>query len=368
MGLAFHQSAYRSIVKRRQPLAVFTAGKPTAFSAIPRPATAIQRNAALARIESHIRSRCFVAGETHNVKQEVVCRLCSTHGVERDNAGRRLVLPTPSLLTFGHDYKPKMTKQITNRIPEGGDELETLVAGIFEECGLSVQHQAVLHLPRGVVTVDVLAQESIEGIAYQIICECKNWSTNVPQEKVHAFRTVVIEAGANRGYIISRKGFQSGAIEAARSTNIELVTFAEFQAIFFDKWIKSRTWAVERDIGDINTYYEPFGIPGINRLSDEAEKEAYYKVWLKYLFVGVILPLFSPYLRQFQPQPYPELPLDLKQYQDKGVVVPKDIAEATSYRELLELLQAYAKAGLEEMRAINPITRGKAVAGIHRDD
>jgi hypothetical protein len=269
---------------------------------------------------------------------------------------------------LGHDDKRQMTKQITNRIPEGGDELETLVAEILEECGLSVKHQAVLHLPRGVVTVDVLAQETIESITYQIICECKNWSTNVPQEKVHAFRTVIIESGANRGYIISRTGFQSGAIEAARSTNIELVTFAEFQAIFFDKWIKNCTWAIERDVGDINTYYEPFGIPGMNKLTDEGEKETYYNVWLKYLFVGLILPLFSPYLRKFQPHPYPDLPLDLKQYQDKGVVVPQDIAEATSYRELLALLQVYAKTGLEEMRAINPITRDKAPADIHRDD
>jgi hypothetical protein len=115
-------------------------------------------------------------------------------------------------------------------------------------------------------------------------------------------------------------------------------------------------------------YYEPFGIPGMNKLTDEGEKETYYNVWFKYLFVGLILPLFSPYLGKLQPHPYPDLPLDLKQYQDKGVVVPQDIAEATSYRELLALLQAYAKTGLEEMRAINPITRDKTPADIHRND
>lgn len=261
-----------------------------------------------------------------------------------------------------------MTKQITNRAPEGGNELEELVAQILQECGLIVQHQAALQLPRGAVTVDVLAEETVESITYQIICECKNWSTNVPQEKVHAFRTVVSEAGANRGYIISRTGFQSGAVDAARSTNIELVSFAEFQAIFFDKWIKNRTWAIERDIGAILSYYEPFGIPGINQLTNDAEQEAYYNVWLKYLFVGALLPLFSPYLRQFRPHPYPDLPLDLTPYEDSRVVVPKDVAEAASYRELLSLLQAYAKAGLAELRAMNPITRGKSESEIDRDD
>jgi hypothetical protein len=156
--------------------------------------------------------------------------------------------------------------------------------------------------------------------------------------------------------------------DAARSTNIELVTFLEFQEIYFDKWIKSRAWAIERDIGSINTYYEPFGIPGMGLLTDKKEKKVYYDVWIKYLFVGAILPLFSPYLRQFHPEPYPALPLDLKQFEEKGGVVPKDIAEATSYRELLALLQTYARAGLAELRALNPITRGKAEDRITGDD
>jgi len=50
------------------------------------------------------------------------------------------------------------------------------------------------------------------------------------------------------------------------------------------------------------------------------------------------------------------------------VVIPQDIAEATSYRELLALLQSYAKTGLEELRSLNPITRGKTASGIKHDD
>jgi hypothetical protein len=90
-----------------------------------------------------------------------------------------------------------------------------------------------LTLPRGSVDVDVLAEESHDGLVYRIICECKNWRVNIPKEVVHAFRTVVQEAGANRCYVISRVGFQHGAGEAAKSTNIELVTFAEFRTYIF---------------------------------------------------------------------------------------------------------------------------------------
>jgi hypothetical protein len=52
----------------------------------------------------------------------------------------------------------------------------------------------------------------------------------------------------------------------------------------------------------------------------------------------------------------------------RSVVIPQDIAEATSYRELLALLQSYAKTGLEELRSLNPITRGKTASGIKHDD
>ncbi len=58
-----------------------------------------------------------------------------------------------------------------------------------------------LKLPRGSVDVDVVATEVSDGISNHIICECKNWRTNIPREIVHAFRTVMAEIGANRGYI-----------------------------------------------------------------------------------------------------------------------------------------------------------------------
>lgn len=117
------------------------------------------------------------------------------------------------------------------------------------------------------------------------------------REVVHAFRTVVLEAGANRGYIISRVGFQAGAIEAVHSTNIELVTFAEFQNIYFPKWYNKRLWGIENEIGDFNVYYEPLGKPGYSRLGSEAERATYDAVWNEYLFAGVILMRYSPYTR-----------------------------------------------------------------------
>lgn len=257
---------------------------------------------------------------------------------------------------------------ITAKMPDTWEDLENLVTSILSECGMSARRNVSLPLPRGTVDVDVLAEETVDGITHTTICECKNWRTNIPKEIVHAFRTVMQETGANRGYIISRVGFQTGALEAAAATNIELVTFDEFQERYFRKWIAKRIWFIENAVGSFNTYYEPLGPPGYSCLKGDDERAAYDAVWNKYLFAGLILQPFSPYLRMVGTYPYPPLPLDVTQIEERGVKVPAEIKSAIAYRELFELLVAYAQSGLRELRAVNPVTRGKPPDSIDRDD
>lgn len=257
---------------------------------------------------------------------------------------------------------------ITEETPDRWDRLEELVTAILSECGMEATRQVSLQLPRGAVDIDVLAEETVQGIHHRIICECKNWRTNVPREVVHAFRTVMQETGAHQGYIVSRVGFQIGAIEAARSTNIELLTFAEFQSAFFAKWFNKRLWAMEEEIGNFNTYYEPIGTPGYGLLRDATERAAYDGVLARYAFAGGMLAPFSPYLRMAREYPIPALPFDVSQFEEGGVVIPDDIKNARGYREFFQLLVQYAKEGLVALRTVNPITRGKSAENIERDD
>lgn len=225
---------------------------------------------------------------------------------------------------------------------------------------MSVERGARIDLPRGQVKVDVLADDTIDGIAQRIICECKNWGTNVPQEKVHAFRTVILETGANRGYIISRKGFQSGAIAAAKSTNVELVTFEQFQDRHFAKWFKSRIWAIEHALRNFHAYYEPppMGKAGYELLTTDAQRAEYDAVWDRYYFAEAILVQFSPYLLRAGSPP-PALPIDVSEIEASGFNVPDDIKQATGYREILALLENYARAAHTELRAVNPRTMNR---------
>ncbi len=208
--------------------------------------------------------------------------------------------------------------------------------------------------------VDVLAEETTQGIKHSIICECKDWSSNVPQEKVHAFRTVMHETGANRGYIITRKGFQSGAIEAAASTNIELVTFEQFQERYFTNWFNSRIRSIENSIGNFNVYYEPspWAKVGYDLLTTDSQRAEYDTVWNKHFFAGALLTAFSPYLYMIGNYLPPSLPMDVSRIEGEGFFVPDDIKGATGYREVLALLEGYARVGLNELRALNPRRNG----------
>lgn len=257
---------------------------------------------------------------------------------------------------------------ITAQAPESWEELEYLVTAIMTESGMLARRQVTLDLPRGNVDVDVFAEETVDGIVHRTICECKFWKASVSKEVIHAFRTVMQETGANRGYVISRAGFQSGAYSAAHSTNIELVTFTEFQERYFDKWYRNQVWAVERSIGNFNTYYEPLGPPGWAKLESEDERKAYEAVLNKYLFAGLALMPFSPYIGILGNHRAPPLPIDFAQMEERGVTVPAEIKVAGGYRECLSLLEEYARRGLAELRAVNPVTRGKSPEELDEHD
>jgi len=114
--------------------------------------------------------------------------------------------------------------------------LQDRVAQLFSEIGCDVRVGEKVKLVRGKKEIDVLVRDRQTSPASDYLCECKFWSKPIPQEVIHSFRTVVSDFGAHRGFIISRAGFQAGAKEAAAETNLDLVTFEEFQSLFFDRW------------------------------------------------------------------------------------------------------------------------------------
>ncbi len=75
--------------------------------------------------------------------------------------------------------------------------------------------------------IDIYATSKYLGTNIKWVIEAKYWNTKIPKEKVLALRSIVDDIGADKGFIISQVGFQSGAIEATENTNIQLYTFEE---------------------------------------------------------------------------------------------------------------------------------------------
>lgn len=120
--------------------------------------------------------------------------------------------------------------------PQSWKELQDYVKKIFTDCGYSAESPKIIETTRSEkIEVDVFVE--IDSIPKQIIiCESKNWNVNIPQAVVHSFRMQVNDSGANLGMLISKNGFQSGAIEAARFSNDKLLTWREFQKMYELIW------------------------------------------------------------------------------------------------------------------------------------
>ena len=142
-------------------------------------------------------------------------------------------------------------------------DLQDKVAKLFSEMGYYTESPHHVELAgRGKKEVDVYIRDDRASVNQIMLVECKLWSHRVNQETVHAFHTVMLGSGANTGFIISRKGFQKGAHEAAKSTNIHLLTWEELQHKFGRQWLAHQSEKLENIIVELR------GIDGAHLAQD----------------------------------------------------------------------------------------------------
>ncbi|WP_228145941.1 restriction endonuclease [Acinetobacter terrae] len=101
------------------------------------------------------------------------------------------------------------------------------IAQHFRSLGVNAVTNKTIQGVRTEHNVDIYVTSKYLGTNIKWIVEAKHWQTKIPKEKVLALRTIVDDIGADKGFIISQVGFQSGAIEAIKNTNIQLYTFDE---------------------------------------------------------------------------------------------------------------------------------------------
>lgn len=108
-------------------------------------------------------------------------------------------------------------------------DLEEKVLELFHSLGFKTEQNIKIKGVRSIHEVDVLAIREFAGLEFKIIVECKFWQTKVKKTQVTALYSIVSDIGAEKGVIISKVGFQKGAFEFSKTSNIELYTYDEFK-------------------------------------------------------------------------------------------------------------------------------------------
>lgn len=150
--------------------------------------------------------------------------------------------------------------RLYSNIPRTWQDFEREIAKYLDECGYKVEVEKTLMTVRGSIEVDVYV-ETGDPLFESFICECKFWDTPVTKEKVLAFRSVVQDVGSPFGILLSKSGFQSGAIEAAMKSNVMLLTFDEFITRIADRWLESKFDKLSKKSAILSIYSDPLDIP-----------------------------------------------------------------------------------------------------------
>ncbi len=103
-------------------------------------------------------------------------------------------------------------------------EYQEEVAAFFRGQGCHAEVEKKIQGVRSKHEIDVYVTFLRSGIECTWIVECKLWKSRVPKEKVMALKSIIDDVGADRGLLISEVGFQSGALDSVRDTNITLIT------------------------------------------------------------------------------------------------------------------------------------------------
>lgn len=192
---------------------------------------------------------------------------------------------------YGQQKDPNIPSRPFSVEPRDWMDLQQRVGQIFEILGFQVEIEKTIPLgARGKVTIDVYCQRKRWDGVEKVIVECKNWKENIPQTVIHSVRSIAVDLGANSAFVVSKKGFQSGAIEGVTDTVVKLLTFDELIDSVKGKWFAAFTseyYERAKPIKRFNSLLEKLNWqPGTpNGFVDQISYDAYKELANHYLFI-----------------------------------------------------------------------------------
>ncbi|MHA6721523.1 restriction endonuclease [Sphingomonas sp. RS2018] len=178
-------------------------------------------------------------------------------------------------------------------------EYQEEAAEFFRSLGLEAATDVAVAGVRTSHDVDVVVKIKMVGFEATWLVECKHWKDAVNKLHVLALREIVSDVGADRGIILCEAGFQSGAIEASKLTNVQVSSLAELgttsrSEVFavrlrdlYDRneTARARYWEIPKghridtglryDMGDENLYSGAFIVDFVSKILIRAFRASY---------------------------------------------------------------------------------------------
>jgi hypothetical protein len=103
------------------------------------------------------------------------------------------------------------------------------VADFFRSLGFITEIERHVTGTRAIHEIDIHATRETIGVTVTWIVECKLWNTAIPKEKVLVLSQIAADVGADRAFLLSESGFQSGALRASEKTNVTLTSLQDLR-------------------------------------------------------------------------------------------------------------------------------------------
>lgn len=87
----------------------------------------------------------------------------------------------------------------------------------------NIAHDEKIKTTDGEYQIDIYAEFTALSVKFKVLVECKRYSRPIEREKIIILADKIQSLGANKGVLISTSGFQSGAVEYAKTHGIALI-------------------------------------------------------------------------------------------------------------------------------------------------
>lgn len=119
------------------------------------------------------------------------------------------------------------------------------VAAFFRSVGFKAEVNHIVEGVRSKHAIDVYVTFDRWGILHTWIVECKRHARAIAKADVETLKSIASEIGASLAFLLSESGFQSGALDVARKTNVVLSSLEELRTKSRDDVMREALIALE---------------------------------------------------------------------------------------------------------------------------